>query len=680
MKNTDKQNNSKENISLLLRISSDIMDRMTSNAKENLPVILGAISEILETPYVVFYDADKCDKPLIFQSSDQSEIKIDDEKLAEIFSYFMKMCTDKALSLPDISKAPKIVEKISGTSLFQSFFGVPVGLEGERYGALALADVVPREFTRSEQGLLINFAKFLAIENNRLHTNLSKETLKTKYQTIYENLDAGIVLLKDFKIVEINRQFLDIIDESRKNIIGKSPADFSPKFQPDSNLSSRKLKTYLQAAKRNKQTIEWTFRSKDRKMIYTEIKLTHIHDLPDADTMLFVYDISNQKNFEKELINAKDKAEKANQMKSIFLSNMSHEIRTPLNSIIGFSDLLMDEDSTYEDRALYSEMISTAGKSLLQLITDIIDISKIEAGHLKIRKTDFDVHKVLDEMLLTYFREKEAKGKDNLTLKLTKALEEEKLFIHSDEYRFRQIINNLLSNAIKFTDEGVIEFGYRSVSSEMIQFYVKDTGSGIASDETGLIFQRFGQAKQDYVVNKDGKGLGLAITHSLVRLLGGSIWLDTEPGKGSTFYFTVPIPKNSALSYNLQQVFDDTLEGKNILIVDNVEENFHFIRGTLQSTKAVFLWAKGGVEAIKACSENPDIDLVLMDLIMPDLDGYSATKLIRNMNKHLPIIAQTAFDQSLEKKKVTENGFNDIIIKPFLFRELYSVLTKYLMV
>lgn len=668
-----------ENVSLMLRISSEIIEKLTLSPEENILVILDGISQILGKAYIAYFNFEEQDKPLRYVLPEGTEGPKLDASSEDVFQSLVLESREKTVVISTPDKIKGIRLHLIGEGQIKAFLGIPVQFGTDYSGVLAVACTAPRNFSDIDLFLVKNFAKFIGFEKIRLHNYQSKQNIKTKYKTIYEDMEAGVMLLKDQVIVDVNKKFCQLLGTTQNEALGKRPEDFSPKFQPDGNPSDRKIKMYLKASLRKKQELEWSFKREDGKLIYTEVMLTKMSNLDDADTMLFVYNVSRQKTYEKELMEAREKAEKANHMKSVFLSNMSHEIRTPLNSIIGFSELLLDEESTSEERTLYSEMISNAGKSLLQLIEDIIDISKIEAGHLNIRKNNFDAHKVLDELLASYNREKNRIGKSNLALKITKAIKNPKLILYSDEYRFRQVFINLLTNAIKFTENGLVEFGYRSVSPQMIQFFVKDTGKGIDPSEIKLIFERFGQAQQNYVENKEGKGLGLAITHSLVKLLGGKIWVDSEPGKGSTFYFTLPTGRTLSMHKELQEIFGPILKDKTILIVDNIEENFHFIRGALQSTMATFLWANGGIEAVKICSENPEIDLVLMDLMMPDLDGMAATHLIKNMNNHLPIIAQTAFNYQVTKKNILKNGFSDYIIKPINFNELYNVISKYLL-
>ncbi len=665
---------------LMEQISSAILSKLNLDPYENIRIIVEGTQQILTGAFTV-YNRNEEEKSRIihYNSIFKENLK---NKLASVNSFcdfLAKQGSHDILNIPDFKKSAIIH---SSADLFEpeiiSYLSVPVKIGNETMGVLAIADTRVRSFSQTEISLLRNLARFIALEESRRFAINERLELSTKYKAIFNSLSAGIVLLHDNEIVEVNQAFCKMLGYQKDEIIGKSPDFFSPKFQQDGNLSTKKSRLYNNASQKKPQYFSWTYKKKNGRLIYTEISLTHMNMLHDANTLALVYDVSKKQKHEKELMMAREKAENADRMKSVFLSNMSHEIRTPLNSIIGFSDLLLDEDASHDEREMYSSMISTAGRSLLQLIEDIIDISKIEAGQLRINNTEFEVNHVLEELWLTFEKEKVKRGKENLEIKLTRIHKDTSLNLFSDELRFRQIFINLLTNAIKFTDEGSIEFGYRAVSPHKIQFFVKDTGSGINAKDTTLIFERFGQSNQDYVKNKEGKGLGLAITNSLVKLLGGNIWVDSEIDMGSTFYFTIPIESGLSAQLDLKNIFDSSLEGKTILIADNIEENFHFIRGAMQSTRALFIWAKGGIEAVKACSENPDINLVLMDILMPDLDGMSATKLIKKMNPSMPVIAQTAFNNKLERKHIMSAGFDDYLTKPVNFKELYQIFTKFL--
>lgn len=278
---------------------------------------------------------------------------------------------------------------------------------------------------------------------------------------------------------------------------------------------------------------------------------------------------------------ARMKAENNDRLKTIFLANMSHEIRTPLNSILGFSELLLDFESLDNEAREYLEMIGTAGNTLLQLINDIIDISKIEAGQLKISKVPVDVNAVLEELLLTLENSKIGKDKAQVELILDKPQAEFPLMLETDPYRFRQIFTNLLTNALKFVESGTIRFGFTEIKQDWVQFFVQDTGIGMRYDQVDLIFKRFSRLDSPHSHNIDGTGLGLSISKQLVELLGGKIWFDSVAGKGTTFYFTLPLSvlEKNPLQSKKMTILNTTPDWTNevFLVVDDVEANFLFI-------------------------------------------------------------------------------------------------------
>lgn len=380
---------------------------------------------------------------------------------------------------------------------------------------------------------------------------------------------------------------------------------------------------------------------------------------------------------------AQEKAENADKLKTTFLANMSHEIRTPVSAIIGFSDLLKDGGLSKDEKNQYLSYISRGGQNLLNLINDIIDISKIEAGQIRIEMEDFKLNSLLSEIFTTFIEEKNNREKDNVELKLVKGIVTNDFSIYSDPYRIQQILNNLLSNALKFTDEGYIEFGYRLNSERQLLFFVRDTGVGIPTKMRENIFDRFRQVEESYTKNKEGTGLGLAISRKLTELLGGKIWIEPNEGKGSSFYFQIPM-KGSQSDEEIGNLFIGnaegfSLEGKTILVVEDEDSNYVLLDKMLKTKKAEVIIATNGASAINIISKNGrTIDLVLMDIKMPGVNGYEATKRIKELKKDLPIIAQTAFNMSGEKEKCLALGFDDFIAKPFDKETLFSKINKWI--
>jgi len=388
-------------------------------------------------------------------------------------------------------------------------------------------------------------------------------------------------------------------------------------------------------------------------------------------------EITEIKEVEKQLIEAKEKAEESDNLKTAFLSNMSHEIRTPLNAIVGFTELLSKQKIDSIDKKRYSDYIKHNSKLLLNLINDIVDVSKIEANQIKISKIPVAIESTFVELYQMFLKEHTINS--NVTLKLD--IQDKNVVLNSDEYRLRQIITNLLSNAIKFTEKGEISFGYYTKKDKLIIF-VKDTGEGINKDFLSKIFERFFKLGV-LTNNKSGTGLGLSIVKSLTELLGGEITVNSEKFKGTEFKIIFPydakltkIQNNDNEDYELSQ-FD--WSNKTILIAEDDEFNFIVLEEYLKISNINIIHAKNGIEAIKLFKENKDkINLILMDIQMPELDGYSSTKEILKIDSNAKIIAQTAFAMSDEKNKSLEIGCVDYITKPIDVKTLTLLLANYL--
>ncbi len=379
---------------------------------------------------------------------------------------------------------------------------------------------------------------------------------------------------------------------------------------------------------------------------------------------------------------AKDKAETSDQLKSLFLSNMSHEIRTPMNAILGFAEMLQDPELNIEEKDRFLDVIIKSGDNLLRLINDIIDISKIEAGQLRIIYSDCYLNELFADLDGFYNKELTRLRKDHLTFYIQTGKVEPDFAVYTDPVRLRQIITNLVGNAIKFTDEGFIELGYR-VRGEKVEFYVRDSGIGIPVDHQKLIFDRFGQVKEAASRNLTGTGLGLTISKNLVELLGGTMWLDSFPGEGSTFWFSIPLKmghnrSDSLFEFEVTPIQQLDLSGKNILVVEDVDTNYFYISSLLLKLNGKIQRAEDGVIAIEMVKNDPSINLVLMDIELPVMDGYTATREIKKIRPDLPVIAQTAFAMMGEREKSLEAGCDDYIAKPIRKETLIEIISKFI--
>lgn len=380
----------------------------------------------------------------------------------------------------------------------------------------------------------------------------------------------------------------------------------------------------------------------------------------------------------KELLKAKEQAEESDRLKSAFLANMSHEIRTPMNGILGFSELLKAPDLSGAQQQEYIRIIEKSGARMLSIINDIIDISKIEAGLMNVDIKECNINEKI-EFIHSFFKPMvEEKG---MLLVCNNTLPNSEAIIKTDAEKVDSIITNLVKNAVKYSKEGVIEFGYIKRDSNLV-FYVKDTGIGIPKAKQAQIFERFIQADTVDKMAQQGAGLGLSISKAYVEMLGGMIWVESEVGKGSTFFFTLPYnaemkgSQTDEIFARKQNVMHQIKKLK-ILIVEDDEASEKLMSIYVNEFAKELKSARTGSEAVEFCRANADVDLILMDIQMPKMNGYEATKLIRQFNKDVIIIAQTAFGLSGDEEKAINAGCNDYITKPINKYELYKLVHKY---
>jgi signal transduction histidine kinase len=399
----------------------------------------------------------------------------------------------------------------------------------------------------------------------------------------------------------------------------------------------------------------------------------------DQNTMVStVTDITDLYNTQSDLIKAKEKAEEADRLKTAFLANMSHEIRTPMNGILGFTELLADSHFTGEEKKDFINIIRRSGQRMLNTVNDLIDISKIETGQMQVVLTETNLREQIFN-LYNFFKP-EASEK-SLDFRLVEDINPMQALVRTDVAKLDSIMTNLIKNALKYTDSGFVEIRVL-LTDNQFTFCVSDSGIGIPEERKHAIFNRFEQADIEDSRALQGSGLGLAITRAYVEMLGGTIKLESELGKGSEFSVSIPVDGISGQKVSdTTPVKSDVQPSKphlKILIAEDDPVGDQYLTILLSELKADVLHAINGQDAVEICRENGDIDLVMMDIRMPVMDGYEATRQIREFNREVVIIAQTAFALSGDREKALESGCNDYISKPIKKDELIQIILKYI--
>lgn len=484
---------------------------------------------------------------------------------------------------------------------------------------------------------------------------------------------------RNYEILYINQVFQSMF----QNNFGVSlvPGVNFLESLPRETLTLWKLR-YDRALNNEQYTVEDSFYTING-LTYVQVSFNPIFKNGEVvGASCFGSDITERKLSEIELRNAKEKAEESDRLKSAFLANMSHEIRTPMNGILGFAELLNEPELSQEQQQEYISIIGRSGTRMLNIINDIVDISKIEAGLMELSIENLRINEQV-EYLYTFFRpEVEAKG---MKLSLTNHLPLNESVIYTDCEKVYAILTNLIKNAIKYSDEGCIEFGCAK-KGNFIEFYVKDTGIGIPKDRQTAIFDRFVKADIDDSQARQGAGLGLSISKAYVEMLGGKIWVESEEGIGSTFCFSVPYKtvkeENSVIQTDLPlgdklKDLRGEINGLKVLIAEDDEMSERLITIHVRKFSREIIKARTGAETVEICRQHPDLDLIFMDIQMPHLNGYEATREIREFNKEVVIIAQTAFGMVEDREKALAAGCNDYLSKPITNEELGLMIYKY---
>jgi signal transduction histidine kinase/CheY-like chemotaxis protein len=489
------------------------------------------------------------------------------------------------------------------------------------------------------------------------------------YKVINEGKTGNDYIIKDF-----NRYALEHENKAKDEVVGKKLKDIRPSID-DYGL----INTFRQVWITGEPAF---FPAK----VYIDENFSNYYEnrvfkLPSGEIVAVYDDVSERMRAEQELIAAKEKAEESDRLKSAFLANMSHEIRTPMNGILNFSSLLSYPDFSQEKKNDFIKIIQKSGHRLINTLDDIIEISKIEVGEYKITKKIINFNENIRDLISFFSKEALDKG---LEVELIRPNESNLDTLYTDESKFQTIITNLIKNAIKFSDSGKITFGYELIAGE-IKFFCKDQGIGIPSNRTEGIFNRFEQADLNTTRGYEGSGLGLAIAKAYVEMLGGRIWLESVVNEGSTFFFTLPLTMQSfkplvkQVSVNKPQK-NNTLTNRkvNILVVEDDAISASYLQIVLEKYCDNFYSVRTGQEAINILKKHSNIDLVLMDIKLPVMDGYETTRKIREFNQRVKIIAQTAYAFKRDRNKAIDAGCDDYITKPLARNKLLKIINKQL--
>ncbi len=542
---------------------------------------------------------------------------------------------------------------------------------------------------RKDNSLLKQKNSTINEKNQQLDTAINELKInEQKYRTLADHIPGIVFRLytdKEEKMVFYNSRFTELTGFSEKEFEKGHRSAFSKMILSEDvqNVIDARKKAILENKSYN---IVYRFIHGGSNIKYFNEIGKAVTDPKESHIVIdgLIFDVTDKKLTEHELVVALEKARESDRLKSTFLSTISHELRTPLNAIIGFANLI-NEETPIALIQEYLQIVKGSGDHLLELVEDLFDISLIETNNISVHPTTGIVVKTIGLVDGLIKLERQKMGKDGIEI-FAHHPEDKSLCIYTDLRKLKQIMINLLKNALKFTAVGRIDYGFtieKQGGRAYYKFFVKDTGIGIPSSKVNFIFDVFRQVDDSDTRLYEGVGIGLSVAKRYVEILGGRIWVETALGKGSSFYFTLPAESNKE-ELSIQDVFPNKLEksyvGKTILIAEDVPSAYTLLKILLEKEGFVTIWAKNGRQAVNYCQTVPEIQLVLMDLKMPDMSGFDAARIIKKDFPNLPIIAQTAYAVEGDREKAMEVGFDEYIEKPIqkakMFHIIYEILEK----
>jgi len=656
----------------------------TKDLSEFFTVIRLEISEIIDTTnlFIALYNKDKEEISLPYFIDEKDRFKAFPARKT-LTHFLIKNNKPMLLREDDYIKLANDGEIELTGSLAKVWLGVPLMVKGETIGAMVVQNYNDA-FAFDEEDL--ELLKFLSFQvSTSINQKIADDALRESEFTLRQIIDNVPVMIfakdKYLRFILANKAMADMYGLRVDEIEGRLQSEIHPYKEEIEKFMDDDYAVIDQGQVKFIMEEEFTNKNGEVRILQTTKIPLKTGQEKGISLLGVAVDITDRMNAEVELKKAKNKAEESDKLKTAFLANMSHEIRTPMNAIIGFSELLNDPELNSQDRKEFIKLISENSKMLLKLIEDIIDVAKIEAEQIKIINTHCHANQIIDELVYFYNNHLTRFENKQINLIVNKAAAENDFCFITDPLRFKQILNNLLGNAIKFTEKGEVEIGYYFEGGDQIIFYVKDTGIGLAASKMKLIFERFRQVEESSTKEYGGTGLGLTISRRLVELLGGNIWVESILREGSTFFFSLPFKRveSSKKSNRVTGISGNrNWKGKTILVAEDESSNFELINATLQNTKVKVIRARNGKEAVLSFMESDAIDLILMDIRMPEMDGYEATKRIKKINSKIPVISLTAYAMAEDREKSFQAGCNEYISKPFNPVDLLNKIDKYM--